>query len=56
MGWKTSIIIASQTKQPNLAHDVRHDADVADRIAAGLPVDFASTDNRPVVTPLGENE
>ena len=40
MGWKTSIIIASQSEQPNLAHDGRHDADAAARIAAALPGDF----------------
>ncbi|MCO8120195.1 hypothetical protein NHH03_00475 [Stieleria sp. TO1_6] len=41
MGWKTSIIIASQDEQPNLAYDIRHDADAAARIAAALPGDFA---------------
>lgn len=40
MGWKTSIIIASQNERPNLAHGIHHDADAAVRIAAALPGDF----------------
>lgn len=40
MGWKTSIIIASQQAQPNLAKGVVHDAEFADRIAAALPGDY----------------
>lgn len=40
MGWKTSIIIASQNERPNLAYEVHHDAGVAARIASALPGDF----------------
>lgn len=40
MGWKTSIIIASQVERPNLARGFRHDADIADRVAAALPGNF----------------
>lgn len=41
MGWKTSIIIASQQGQPDLASSPHHDAVVADRIAATLPGEYA---------------
>ena len=40
MGWKTSIVIASQTEQPSLAHNACHDADFANQVAAKHPGGF----------------
>ena len=40
MGWKTSIIIASQHGQSNLMSNVRHDANLAKWIAVALPGEF----------------
>lgn len=41
MGWKTSIIIASQRSSTRLASEAIHDATFADRIALALPGNFS---------------
>jgi len=41
MGWKTSVIIASQLERPILSDKVVHNPERADQLAAKLPGDFA---------------